>query len=122
MSDQRFVRARWQTNLIFAGYDQDAWVAAQNYRGSSWLDLLDLWRSYNLHLARVMRAYPAESRLAEHREHNLDQIAWRAVPSDLPVSLDYFMADYVAHLRHHVEQLAALDLEGAASAEISWDA
>ena len=29
---QRFVRALFQDDLVFPGYDQDAWVAAQAYR------------------------------------------------------------------------------------------
>ncbi len=33
---QRFVRVRFQDDLVFEGYDQDAWVAAQRYREASW--------------------------------------------------------------------------------------
>src|SRR5687768_3633381 len=51
---QRFVRARWQDDLVFAGYDQDRWVEAQDYQTASWDDLLRLWSDYNRHIARVM--------------------------------------------------------------------
>jgi hypothetical protein len=102
---QRFVRAQFQDDLVFPGYDQDAWVAAQRYHETAWPDLVTLWRAYNLHVARVMAAVPEEARLRPRARHNLDRIAWVAVPADQPATLDYFMRDYVGHLRHHLRQI-----------------
>lgn len=42
---QRFVRAQWQERLVFAGYEQDAWVAAQRYGDAPWVELVVLWRA-----------------------------------------------------------------------------
>jgi hypothetical protein len=103
---QRFVRARWQEDLIFLPYDQDAWVTAQEYQNAPWSDLVTLWASHNRHLARVMAGVPEAVRMKRHRKHNLDDLAWRAVPADQPATLDYFMADYVAHLHHHLRQIS----------------
>jgi hypothetical protein len=105
---QRFVRAQFQDDLIFAGYEQDAWVSAQRYQDSPWKGLLDLWREYNLHIARVMEAVPDDVRMRERPRHNLHRLAWRAVPEDRPATLDYFMRDYVDHLHHHLRQISAL--------------
>jgi hypothetical protein len=102
---QRFVRALFQDDLVFPGYVQDAWVAAQQYRDAPWEELLELWRSFNLHIARVMEAAPAEQRFRPRVRHNLDELAWKPVPPDEPATLDYFMADYVAHLQHHLRQI-----------------
>lgn len=102
---QRFVRALFQDDLVFAGYDQDAWVSAQRYQEAPWPALVELWRAYNRHLARVMAATPEATRLRPHRRHTFDQIAWQTVPEDEPATLDYFMRDYVAHLRHHLGQI-----------------
>ncbi len=102
---QRFVRAQFKDDLVFPGYDQDAWVTAQRYQEALWEDLVELWRAYNLHLARVMAATPEATRLREHRQHNFHQIAWQTVPEDEPTTLDYFMRDYVTHLRHHLGQI-----------------
>ncbi len=110
---QRFVRAAWQDDLIVAGYEQDAWVSAQEYQTAPWHELLDLWAAYNVHLARVMRATPGAVRLRMHSRHNLDEVAWQSVPSGQPTSLDYFMRDYVAHLQHHVRQIDAMRLRGS---------
>lgn len=103
---QRFVRARWQDDLVFQGYQQDDWVAAEDYQSASWDDLVTLWHTYNHHVARVMTTVPADVARREHRRHNLDQIAWQAVPADQPATLEYFMRDYVAHLKHHLRQVA----------------
>jgi len=103
---QRFVRARWMDDLVFDGYDQDAWVAAQGYQGAPWAELVTLWSALNLHLARVMRATPADLREREHVRHNLDRVAWRPVAPGAPATLDGFMADYVGHLKHHLGQIA----------------
>ncbi len=102
---QRFVRAQFKDDLVFAGYDQDAWVAAQQYQDARWLALVNLWREYNLHLARVMATTPEAVRMRETWRHNFHEIAWKTVPQYKPATLDYFMRDYVDHLRHHLGQI-----------------
>lgn len=106
---QRFVRARWQDDLVFDGYAQDAWVDAQRYADADWRELVALWALYNRHVARVMAATPEPVRTREHARHALDRIAWRPVPADRPATLDYFMADYVGHLEHHLRQILGDD-------------
>lgn len=102
---QRFVRAQFQTDLVFPGYAQEDWVRVQDYRNAPWRELLTLWHSYNLQLARVMAAVPEEIRVKEHRKHNLHRIAWQTVPEDEPATLDYLMRDYVGHLKNHLRQI-----------------
>jgi DinB family protein len=102
---QRFVRAQLQDDLIFPGYDQDAWVALQRYADAPWLQLVTLWREYNLHISRVMEAVPEEQRLRPRIRHNLHELAWEPAAADCPATLDYFMRDYVGHLHHHLRQV-----------------
>jgi hypothetical protein len=102
---QRFVRAQFQDDLIFPGYAQEDWVRVQGYNDAPWRELVALWQSYNLQLARVMAAVPAEIRLREHRKHNLHQIAWQTVLEGEAATLDYLMSDYVGHLRNHLRQI-----------------
>jgi hypothetical protein len=102
---QRFVRAQFKDDLIFSGYEQDAWVSMQRYRDAPWSELVDLWRTFNLHIARVMEAVPNDERIRPRARHNLDEIAWNTVPRNEPATLDYFMRDYVAHLKHHLAQI-----------------
>jgi hypothetical protein len=105
---QRFVRAWFQDDLVFPGYDQDAWVSVQSYRDAPWDDLIELWRLFNLQIARLMEDTPEELRLKPRARHNLDVLAWKPVSREEPASLDYFMADYVAHLKHHLNQIVTI--------------
>jgi hypothetical protein len=102
---KRFVVGRWQDDLVFDGYAQDEWVTAQRYRDAPWVDLVMLWSHFNRHLARVMTSVPEEARRRPRAKHNFDRVAWRPLPADTPATLDYFMNDYVGHLRHHLKQI-----------------
>jgi DinB family protein len=102
---QRFVRAQLQDQLTFVGYDQDAWVARQKYQDAPWRDLVALWASFNRHLAHVMASVPDATRTKSFAKHNLHELAFKKVPADRPATLDYFMQDYVDHLKHHLRQI-----------------
>ncbi len=91
---QRFVRAQEGGELVFPKYDQEHWVRFQNYNESPWAELIELWRLYNLHLARVIAQIP-EGRLA---------VQWW-IGSNEPVSLQFLIEDYLVHLQHHLRQI-----------------
>jgi hypothetical protein len=112
---QRFVRAQFQDDLVFPGYAQEDWVRVQGYAEAPWRELIALWQSYNLQLARVMAAVPAEVRRREHRKHNLHQIGWQTVPEGEAATLDYLMSDYVGHLKNHLRQILGAGWEQAAA-------
>jgi uncharacterized damage-inducible protein DinB len=112
---QRFVRASFQEDLVFIGYDQDRWVALQRYQEARWEDLLILWASLNRHLARVMAATATDVRRREHRSHNFDRIAFRPLAAGSPATLEYFMEDYVLHLQHHLRQIPDAETTGSAA-------
>ena len=103
---QRFVRAQFQDDLVFSGYEQNDWVAIQRYQYASWSSLLALWHSFNTHLVHVIDVAAEEEKNRTRTRHNLDQLAWQAIPADHPTTLAYFMDDYVGHLKHHLGQIA----------------
>ena len=100
----RFVRSQFTEDFVFPGYEQQAWVTAQRYQDAPWAELVGLWRSYNLHLSRVIAAIPAAVRQAPRIRHNLHEIAWHPVPQNQPATLAYFLQDYVDHMNHHLGQ------------------
>lgn len=102
---QRFVRAQFTDDLVFAGYEQEGWVRAQNYQGEDWAELVQLWKSYNQHILHLMSHVPEETRMKLRYKHNLHQIASDKLREDEPVTLDWFMRDYVDHLKKHVKQI-----------------
>lgn len=106
---QRFVRAQFTDDLVFPPYEQEEWVRVQRYNGESWPLLVQLWESYNLHLLHVMSSTSEEARTKLRRKHNLHRIAWQTVSEDEPVTLDYFMRDYIGHLKNHLRQIFAED-------------
>lgn len=102
---RRFVLAQLKDDLRFEGYAQDGWVDVQRYADRSWEDLLVLWEAFNLHMAQVMDAVPADVRLRAVTDHNLEAVSWETVRPGEPVSLDFMMRDYTGHLRNHLRQI-----------------
>jgi len=101
----RFVRAQFEQELVFPGYDQEQWVAIQRYGDEPWDQLIALWKHYNLHLSHVVSVSDETSRRQPRAKHNLDRIAFKTVSSDQPATLEYFMRDYVDHMQHHLRQI-----------------
>jgi hypothetical protein len=102
---QRFVRAQFTDDLVFAGYEQEGWVRAQDYQAEEWSELVQLWRLYNQHILHLMSRVPEEARLKLRHKHNLHQIASDSLSEAEPVTLDWFMRDYVEHLKKHLKQI-----------------
>jgi hypothetical protein len=102
---QRFVRAQFTDDLVFAGYEQEGWVRAQNYQSEDWAELVQLWKLYNQHILHVMSLVPEETRMKLRHKHNLHQIASENLSENEPVTLDWFMRDYVDHMKKHLKQI-----------------
>jgi DinB superfamily len=91
---QRFVRAQFASPFVWPGYDQQAWVPLHRYRDRPWGELVDLWVGLNRHIAAVIESVPAEKlptpcTIGDHEA----------------MSLEWWMRDYLRHLRHHLAQL-----------------
>ena len=99
---RRFVEAQFGEELVFPGYDADRWVDVQNYNERPWAPLVELWHRKNLHMAHVIRSVPGEVRNLPRVKHNLHLVAFRKASEAEPVTLEYFMKDYVDHLVHHL--------------------
>lgn len=106
---QRFVRAQFNDELAFSGYEQEDWVRVQGYNQEPWQQLVQLWKHYNLHLVHLMSLVPEQARTKPRTTHNLDQIAWQTVAARESVTLEYFMRDYLAHLKNHLRQILSPD-------------
>lgn len=97
---QRFVRAALQGELKFPGYEQDKLVDLQNFREMDWDFLVDLWTSYNRFLAHVLTVLPASAaRIICHIGNNAS------------ATLEFIAEDYVAHLKHHLNQIVGQKFE-----------
>lgn len=90
----RFIRMQTTPELHFPGYEQNDWVRLNHYEARPWKDLVTLWAAYNRHLAEVMERIDRAT-----LGHIWDK-------GDARYDLAFVVADYVVHLRHHVEQIA----------------
>jgi len=101
----RFVVGQLKDDLVFTGYDQSGWVRTNHYQERPWSDLIQLWRSYNLHLHHLMTHADRAKLTTPCTLHTLQEIAFKTVPKAEPVTLEYLMKDYVDHLKHHLAQI-----------------
>jgi hypothetical protein len=91
---QRFVRLQADADLSLPGYAQEFWVDTQRYSDRAWPDLIELWSSYNRHLAHVIAFIPEAKGNVQCR-----------IGGGPPVTLRHVAIDYVGHLQHHLRQI-----------------
>ncbi len=91
---QRFVRAALQGNLIFPGYDQDPLVTLQRFQETEWTSLVEFWANYNRFLAHVISGLPPQAARVTC-----------IIGKNPPATLEWIAQDYVAHLKHHLNQI-----------------
>lgn len=102
---QRFVRAEDQGNFNFLGYDPDHWVKANQYQKRSWREVIDLWKSTNLHLAQCIEMVDQEFAAKLTTNHNFHLIGMNPIDEGTQSSLSYLIWDYLFHLEHHLAQV-----------------
>lgn len=91
---QRFVRMQMENNLRLPGYEQEQWVALQQYNTLAWNELVRFWEAYNLHLLHVLR------NISPAKLSNTGIIG-----NNDEMTLEFIIEDYVGHLKHHLEQI-----------------
>jgi hypothetical protein len=91
---QRFVRAAVEGNLTFPGYEQDKLVDLQQFKEMDWGFLVDFWASYNRFLAHVLTCLPVRAATVTC-----------LIGTHPPAALGWIAEDYVAHLKHHLNQI-----------------
>ena len=100
----RIVRGQLQDDLVFPGYAQNDWVRIGRYRDAPWEELVTLWRTINLQLARMMEGTPEDVRQRPRERHNFDVIGVPLISGEA-ATLEHVMSDYVVHLKHHLRQV-----------------
>jgi hypothetical protein len=90
----RFVRCTYESDFMLS-YAQDEWVVAQHYKDANVTDLLTLWQLLNSQIITVLNNYPPSR--------------WQAKCNNETV--EFLAADYVDHMRHHLDQIIALKRE-----------
>ncbi|WP_164714217.1 GNAT family N-acetyltransferase [Chitinophaga rhizosphaerae] len=90
----RFIRAQQTALLESPGYDPDFWVEARQYMREDWRELVQIWKSVNLHIVRLLPLIPAEA---------LGNVL--VIGQNPPATLEFWANDYLRHLQHHLHQI-----------------
>jgi hypothetical protein len=89
---QKMVRTQFQRHFDFVGYQQDDWVAIQQYQQADWSKLLKIWMAYNLQIVHLMKTVSKKS-----LKNTL------SINGEGLYTLEFIMQDYVVHLEHHLK-------------------
>ena len=91
----RFIKVQYEPQpLQLALYNQNEWMAAQQYAGAPREETVALWLSLNQSVLRVISGLsPAQLELVFQRE------------TGETVTLHWLIEDYLAHMKHHLGQI-----------------
>lgn len=89
----RIMRMQIEAGPSLPGYEQMEWVNLQHYAEREWSQVLALWFALNEHVAWTI-GHIEKARLAN-----------RGVIEGEPLTLGFLIADYVAHMEHHLRAM-----------------
>jgi hypothetical protein len=94
---RRFVVGQYEQepNIV---YDQDFWVSANDYQEMKDADVIALWQLLNERIIAILTNMPVE---------NYDRTCNTGKISPSIHTVQWIAADYVKHLKHHLNQIIA---------------
>lgn len=94
---RRFVVGQYepQPNIV---YDQDFWVSANDYQNMPDAEVIALWQLLNERIIAVLSKMPVK---------NYDRTCDTGKISPSIQSVQWLAADYIKHLKHHLNQIIA---------------
>lgn len=95
---RRFIVAQYEENPAIV-YNQDKWVAINNYRQWDTKELSQLWYLLNKQMIAVLKNISGE-------------VSQRICNTGASYTIEWLAQDYIKHLKHHIHQV--LDLEPVA--------
>ena len=105
---RRFIINQDAERLIVDPYEQNVWVARQQYSETPAAELVPMWSAYNAHLARVIQAMPEDVLGRGRGPMGSHRFPYSGLPTADVVTLGHLVQDYVGHIRHHLEQVKEL--------------
>ncbi len=92
---RRFVVAQYEQDPVIV-YNQDRWVAINDYANWDVNDLIQLWYSLNKQVCYILKNTSAETAQRTCKTQELHTIEWLAI-------------DYIRHLKHHLHEVLSLE-------------
>jgi hypothetical protein len=93
---RRFICGQYESTPPKIVYDQNFWVEANGYQNTTKEDVIMQWKLINLSICSVLRNMSPEN-YSKVADTERDKIQLH--------SLEWLAADYVRHLKHHVNQV-----------------
>lgn len=93
---RRFICGQYETTPSKIAYDQDFWVAANDYQHANKEDVIQLWVLMNKQISSV---------LFHLSESDYKKVADTGKTEVKLYSLQFLAEDYVRHLKHHLNQI-----------------
>lgn len=91
---RRFICGQYETPAPKIKYNQDFWVAANQYQNTRAKEVIDNWRLINNKICRVLNQMPS---------NNYSKVC--DVGDGKFLTLECLAVDYVKHLKHHLNQI-----------------
>jgi hypothetical protein len=89
---RRFICGQYETTPSKIIYEQNFWVAANQYQSRPRESVIELWKLINTQIILVLASMPPDQYEAQSMTNELHTLAWLA-------------EDYVRHMKHHLEQI-----------------
>jgi hypothetical protein len=89
---RRFIVCQYESTPPVITYQQDFWVNVNQYQAMKRQDIMQLWGLLNERICVVLEDMPAANHAKECNTGELHSLEWLA-------------ADYVRHLKHHINQI-----------------
>lgn len=91
---RRFIVAQYEENPTIV-YNQDKWVATNNYQTWELKDLIQLWYLLNKQTAFILKNISAE-------------VSQRTCQAEASYTIEWLATDYIKHLKHHIHEVLNL--------------
>lgn len=92
---RRFIIAQYEEDPIIV-YNQDKWVAINNYQQWDTKDIIQLWYFLNRQMTFILKNISTES-------------SQRICQSEASHTIEWLAKDYIKHLKHHIHQILNLE-------------
>jgi hypothetical protein len=89
----RIMRMQIEAGPSLPGYEQMEWVSLQHYAEREWSQVLALWFALNEHVAWTIGHIETAT------------LANRGAVGGEPLTLFFLIADYIAHMEHHLRAM-----------------
>lgn len=96
---QRMIRLQYNNPLVFPDYtqDNDRWIALQDYQHADWNNIVQLWKSFNLHIMQVISSI----------DHSKLDNYWTDFEGN-KVTLREMIEGYLWHVNLHISEIHEL--------------